>query len=114
LLTAIGNDVSFAEVFSFQLRILGRPGDGLIAISSSGNSENIVQALRTAKELKMSTIALTGYDGGQAASLADINLHVDSQNYGVAEDGHQSIMHALAQYIRQAHMRSDLFGKRKF
>jgi len=100
LITAIANDIGYEDIFSFQLASLAKPGDLLIAISSSGASPNIVSALRWARESRVRTIAMTGFAGGAAAELADVVLHVDAQNYGVVEDVHQSLMHALAQYIR--------------
>jgi phosphoheptose isomerase len=114
LMLAIGNDISFEELFSFQVRSWGKPGDLLIAISSSGNSENIVRALKHSKAAGMPTIALTGFSGGRAAELADIGIHVSSQNYGVVEDLHQSVMHMLAQFIRSKHMDPLLIPQRKF
>jgi len=104
LMTAIGNDIAFEEIFAFQLSTMARPGDLLLSISSSGNSENIVRAVRWAKEHQIETIAMTGFDGGRSAELADVNLHVAASNYGVVEDTHQSLMHVLAQYIRHAGM----------
>ena len=114
LLSAIGNDIGFEETFSYQVRSWGKPGDLLMAISSSGNSENIVRALREAKTAGMATIALTGFDGGRAAGLADVGIHVASQNNGVVEDLHQSVMHLLAQFIRAKHMDAALIPQRKF
>jgi len=102
--TAISNDLSYEEVFAFQLESYGSPGDVLVAISSSGNSPNIVRVLTLAKDKGMSTIAMVGFSGGKAKAIADIVLHVDSGNYGVVEDIHQSLMHILAQFIRQRHM----------
>jgi|SRR5579864_5688719 len=100
LCTAISNDFSYAEVFSYQVRALGESGDVLIAISSSGNSENIVAALAAARERGMRTIAMVGFDGGRAAGSAEVVLHIKQHNYGIVEDCHQSIMHILAQFIR--------------
>jgi D-sedoheptulose 7-phosphate isomerase len=114
MITAIGNDISFDEIFVYQLRSLAKPGDVLITISSSGNSENIVRAAMWAKENRIKVISMTGFSGGRSAGIADVNLHVDSDNYGVIEDVHQSLMHILAQYIRQAHMKEDLIRQRKF
>src|SRR5262249_35798204 len=104
LLTAIMNDIGQDQVFSYQLESLASRGDVLIAISSSGASPNIVHALRKAREMQLTTIAFTGFCGGDAAKLADVSLHVTAQNYGVIEDMHQSIMHMLAQYLRQGHL----------
>jgi len=114
LLSAIGNDIGYEETFSYQVRSWGKTGDLLMAISSSGNSENIVRALREAKTAGMATIALTGFDGGRAAVLADVSINVPSQNYGVVEDLHQSVMHMLAQFIRAKQMEPALIAQRKF
>jgi D-sedoheptulose 7-phosphate isomerase len=101
---AIANDISFADIFAHQLTVAARAGDLLIAVSSSGNSENIVRALDWARGNGLGTIALTGFAGGRAAAMAEINLHVPAHNYGICEDIHQSLMHTLAQFIRQAVM----------
>ncbi len=114
LMLAIGNDIEFAEIFAFQLRSWAKPGDMLLAISSSGNSENIVRAIDWAKNAGVATLAFTGFDGGRAAGLADVSVHVAAHNYGIVEDLHQSLMHLLAQYIRQRHMAAELVAVRKF
>lgn len=102
--TAIANDLAYDKIFSFQLQSYASAGDVLVAISSSGNSPNIVNALQWAKSNAVRSIAMTGFSGGKAREIADISLHVDAHNYGVVEDVHQSIMHALAQFLRQRHM----------
>jgi phosphoheptose isomerase len=104
LITAIANDISYAEVFAYQLKTMAEPGDVLISISSSGNSENIVRAIDWARQNDMGTIAMTGFSGGRSSKLAEINLHVAAENYGVVEDIHQSMMHVFAQYLRQSGM----------
>jgi D-sedoheptulose 7-phosphate isomerase len=114
MITAIANDLSYAEVFVYPLRSLARPGDALITISSSGDSENIVAAATWARENGIPVIAMTGFSGGRSARIADVNLHVDADNYGVIEDVHQSLMHILAQFIRQAHMEEAVIALRKF
>jgi len=100
LITAIGNDISYDEIYSYQLSMFGQAADLLVAISSSGNSPNIIKALQTAKQNGIKTIAFVGFDGGQAKSLADIVFHIPVKNYGIVEDAHQALMHILAQYIR--------------
>lgn len=100
LVTAIANDISYSEVFSYQLNMKANPGDVLIVISSSGQSPNIIKALETAKKKQMTTVSLVGFDGGMAKQLAQYSLHVNSQNYGVVEDAHQALMHIIAQSIR--------------
>jgi phosphoheptose isomerase len=107
LLTAIANDLGYENVFVHQLQSQARPGDVLIAVSSSGRSANIVHALAWARDHGLRTIAITGFGGGEARTMAEVAIHVDSTNYGVVEDVHQAIMHALAQYIRQSRMTAD-------
>lgn len=114
LITAIANDLDYAEVFAHQLKNAARPGDVLITISSSGDSENIVRALAWASENGMTTIALSGFSGGRSAAIADINLHVSAENYGVVEDVHQSLMHILAQYVRMSEVPADLVQTLRF
>ena len=104
LLTAIANDMAYEDVFAYQLESHSSAGDVLIAVSSSGRSPNILRALTYAREHGLKTIALTGFEGGAAQALADVSIHVDAANYGIVEDLHQAIMHALAQYIRQSRM----------
>jgi phosphoheptose isomerase len=108
LLTAIANDMTYEDVFVYQLQSQSGPGDVLIAVSSSGRSPNIVRALTWARDHGLRTIALTGFDGGDAKAVAEVTVHVDGTNYGIVEDLHQAIMHALAQYIRQSRMTADV------
>lgn len=114
IITAIGNDLSYDEIFRYQLQTLAKPGDALITISSSGDSENVVRAAQWAKDNQLPVISMTGFSGGRTAKLADINLHVTADNYGIIEDVHQSLMHILAQYIRQSQMNEELIKVRKF
>ena len=88
IITAIGNDISYDEIFSYQLSTLATPGDALITISSSGNSENIVRAATWAKANGLPVISMTGFEGGRSADIADVNLHVKQDNYVVVEDVH--------------------------
>jgi phosphoheptose isomerase len=115
LLTAIGNDFSFDRVFDYQLANAAQAGDVLVAVSSSGNSPNIVRAIETAKGLGLRTIGLAGFDGGRLAASAEVVLHVRVANYGVVEDVHQSLMHVLAQYLRMSALEAGTDpGKTKF
>jgi D-sedoheptulose 7-phosphate isomerase/D-glycero-D-manno-heptose 1,7-bisphosphate phosphatase len=107
LITAIANDMSYEDVFTYQLQSQSGPGDVLIAVSSSGRSPNIVRALTWARDHDLHTIALTGFDGGDAKRAAEVNIHVEAANYGIVEDLHHAIMHALAHYIRQSRMTAD-------
>lgn len=113
-ITAIGNDLEFAEIFAYQLRTFARPGDGLLTISASGNSENVVRALGWARSNGLTTIAMTGFDGGRCAAMADICLHVPARNYGIVEDVHQSMMHVFAQYLRMRSMDRGLVAEKHF
>lgn len=99
LYSAIANDFGFEKVFSTQVNFLGRPGDVLLAISSSGNSPNILAAVAAARAIGMSTVGLSGFGGGGLRTAVDVAIHVDANNYGIVEDVHQAIMHILAQYI---------------
>ncbi len=108
LITAVANDIAYEEVFAFQLGALAKAGDALISISSSGNSPNIVKALDWCRANGVTSIAFTGFSGGKAQGMADISLHAAEGNYGVVEDVHQSLMHALAQYIRHSRLSGDV------
>jgi len=114
LLTAIANDMGYENVFVYQLQSQARPGDVLVAVSSSGRSPNIVQALTWARDNGLRTIAVTGFDGGAARAVAEVSVHIDCTNYGIVEDLHQAIMHALAQYIRQSRMAADTISTSVF
>jgi phosphoheptose isomerase len=107
LLTAIANDIAYDNIFAYQLQSLSEPGDVLIAVTSSGRSPNIVGALAWARDNGLRTIALTGFSGGDARNLADVTIHVEAANYGIVEDLHQAIMHALAQFARQSRMTTE-------
>jgi phosphoheptose isomerase len=100
LLTALANDMSYAEVFSLQLEYYVRPEDAVLLISSSGNSPNVVAACEAARAAGIPTLALVGFDGGKLRGLADVVVWVPVDNYGITEDIHQSIMHCLTQFMR--------------
>lgn len=110
LLTALGNDLGYENIFSKQIEYMAQEGDVLLAISSSGNSPNIVNAIKAGNNKKLITISFTGFDGGQASKLSLFNLHTPVKNYGIVEDTHQIVMHVLAQYIRLSyhHKNSEL------
>jgi phosphoheptose isomerase len=114
LLTAIANDTGYENIFVHQLQSQSEPGDVLLAVSSSGRSPNIVRALTWARDLGLRTIAVTGFDGGAARAAAEVSVHVDCTNYGIIEDLHQAIMHALAQYVRQSRMSADAISMTVF
>jgi phosphoheptose isomerase len=114
LLTAIANDTGYEKIFVYQLQAQSEPGDVLLAVSSSGRSPNIVRALTWARDRGLRTIAVTGFDGGAARAAAEVSVHVECTNYGIVEDLHQAIMHALAQYIRHSRMSADAISMTVF
>jgi D-sedoheptulose 7-phosphate isomerase len=94
-LTAIGNDYSFEEIFSRQVEALVRRGDIVIGISTSGNSANVIRALRAAKKLQAFTVGLTGQTGGKLARAADLVLKVPSQDTQRIQESHITIGHIV-------------------
>lgn len=105
LLSATANDFSYNDVFAWQLKNFACSNDLLFAISSSGNSSNILKAAHTASEKKMRIISLSGFDGGEIANLADIPMVTRSTpgNYGPVEDAHSIICHFIARRLRLRH-----------
>jgi D-sedoheptulose 7-phosphate isomerase len=102
ILTSIGNDYAFKHVFSRQIRALGHAGDMLLAISTSGNSVNILEAIRAAHEHDMQVIALTGRGGGRACALLreeDIHLCVPAQRTARIQEVHLLMIHCLCDGI---------------
>ena len=101
LMTAIGNDLSYDRVFSEMIRHRMKPHDVLIAISASGNSPNIVAALKEAKTIGCTIIGLTGFEGGVLAREADIQLHAADTTYGPVEDVHLICNHYLVESLKR-------------
>jgi len=95
ILTAIGNDFGFEQVFVKQVSALGKPGDILVGISTSGNSDNIILALSEARELGMVTLGLTGNQGGKMGGLCDILINVDSDRTPLVQEIHIAVGHLL-------------------
>jgi D-sedoheptulose 7-phosphate isomerase len=95
LLTCIGNDYCYDEIFARQVRALARPGDILIVFSTSGRSANVLRALQTAREMQIRSIAFLGKDGGPALGLADEALVVPHTDTARIQEGHQFLMHSL-------------------
>lgn len=101
LITAIANDIGFEFIFSHQLIRKAAPGDLCIAISASGNSPNLLQAISTAKHINLVTVGILGFDGGKLADMVDFSVIVKTElgKYGPVEDIHLSICHELASLI---------------
>ena len=98
-LTAISNDYGYDHVFSRQIAALAKPGDLFIAISTSGNSKNIIHALNTAKEYGCVTLGLSGRDGGEMNSLCDLNIVVPDQTTARIQEMHILIGHIFCKAI---------------
>lgn len=100
-ITATGNDIAFEDVFSRQLKSLARKGDLLVVISASGNSPNLLKLVDDAKKIGVQVIAMTGFDGGLLAQIADLSVHVPTAmgDYGVAEDLHLMIGHIVKEAL---------------
>ena len=107
IITSVSNDVSFDRIFSKQLRAIGRLGDVALAISTSGNSPNITIGIETARELGLTSIALTGGDGGKALKMSDYKLNVSGSRLASRiQETHITIGHVLCELIEE-----ELFGE---
>lgn len=100
-LTAVANDYGYDHVYSRMIDGIGKPGDVLVGISTSGNSINIVRALESAKKNKMKTIALTGAAGGKVANLADLSIKVPSDDTPRIQESHITIGHIICQLVEE-------------
>jgi D-sedoheptulose 7-phosphate isomerase len=102
LVTAIANDRDFATVFADQLRVLARPGDMALALSTSGQSPNLIRALEAARELELTTIAFAGGDGGPLARLADHALVVPAFSIHRIQEAHVALYHVVWDLVHVA------------
>ena len=100
VLTAVGNDYGYDEIFEEQLRGLVEPGDLAIGISASGNSPNVLRAIEYARSEGAATLGLVGFGGGKLAEAADLALVVSPRNYGLSEEAHLILIHILTQYLK--------------
>ena len=105
ILTALANDYSYEDVFARQVEALGREGDVVIGISTSGNSPNVLKALRTAKERGMASIGLAGETGGALQHVADVCFRAPSRSTSRIQETHITVGHSLCEMIEQ-----ELFG----
>lgn len=105
ILTAIGNDYGFENIFSRQVEALGSPGDLLFGISTSGNSTNCISALRQAKTMGLRTVGLLGGHGGAMADMVDLSVIVPSEETPRVQEAHATIIHLLCDLIEK-----QLFG----
>jgi D-sedoheptulose 7-phosphate isomerase len=101
IITAVGNDFGYDEIFVRQLRVLGREGDVVVGISASGNSSNLLRTFEFAKSVGIKTVAITAFDGGKMKQMADECVHVPTapKEYGPAEDAHMVLDHLVGAYL---------------
>jgi len=101
VLTALGNDYGYGEIFIRQLKIYGKRGDVIVGISASGNSQNLIAVFEYAMGVDISTVSLTAFDGGKMKEMADYTVHVPTlkDEYGPAEDVHMILDHLVGSYL---------------
>lgn len=101
IITALGNDFGYEEIFVRQLRVLGIAGDVVVGISASGNSPNLIRTFEYAKSAGIKTVAITAFDGGKMKQMADQCIHVPTppKEYGPAEDAHMILDHLVGAYL---------------
>ena len=114
LISAIANDINYDDIFSFQIEKLCKRNDILFLFSVSGNSKNLIKAVKKAKTKGIKTISFTGFNGGRLSKITDMNLNFPMANYGIVEDCHISIMHFLSQYLRNTKIKSKNYKKINF
>jgi D-sedoheptulose 7-phosphate isomerase len=109
-LTATGNDLDFDQIFSRQISVLGKSKDILIAISASGNSSNLIKAVKTAKSIGIDTVGIIGFDGGKLALDVDFLIHVPTYQgaYGLSEDAHLTINHIITSILKKESKRESI------
>ena len=99
-ITCVGNDYGFDYIFSRYVEAVGKPGDVLLAISTSGNSANVLNALKVAQQMGMKVVALTGKSGGEIGKLADVEIRVPHSGYSDRiQEIHIQVIHSLIHYI---------------
>ena len=101
VVTALGNDIAFDQIFSFQMGNVMRPGDVLIVISASGNSPDILNACKCAKEIGAKVISLSGFGGGKVVEYADAKMVSDMRSYERVEDLHMMICHLIVCWFKE-------------
>ena len=101
LLTCLANDVGYENIYSYQLKAMGKEGDLLIVLSGSGNSENIINAINIAAEKNIRSCAILGYSGGKALEIADFAIHFDIDDMQIAEDCQLIVGHMLMRWLME-------------
>ena len=106
ILTCLGNDVGYDAIFSEQLKTLGQSGDSLLVFSGSGNSANVLEAIKTAKTLGITSYAIVGFSGGKSKELADHSIHIELDDMQISEDFQCIVGHMLMQWLHQNNPRN--------
>jgi D-sedoheptulose 7-phosphate isomerase len=101
VLTSIGNDYGFDKVFARQIEALGRPGDIVLAITTSGESRNVVVALETARSRSLTTIGVTGRDGGATGPRVDVHVNVPSDNPARVQEVQRTLLHVMCELVER-------------
>jgi D-sedoheptulose 7-phosphate isomerase len=101
-LTAVANDYSYEQIYSRMIKAIGEPGDVLIGLSTSGNSENVVRALEVAQEKGMTTISFTGEGGGKMKALSQIHLEIPSKDTPRIQECHMLVGHTMCEIVERA------------
>ena len=103
IISAIGNDFGYDDIFLRQVKVYAKPGDVLVAISASGNSNNLLSAIKYANDNNIVTVSMTAFDGGKLRSLTKNSIHVSTElkEYGPAEDAHLIINHLVMSYLKR-------------
>ena len=114
LITAIANDISYDEIFSFQASRYIKSGDILILISSSGNSKNIKSVLKYCNKNNIKTIGFSNFSGGYLKKNCTISIHSKIDNYGIGEDINHILMHSIMQYLSLKHLKKSKSKKNNF
>jgi D-sedoheptulose 7-phosphate isomerase len=99
VLTCAGNDFGYDRVFARQVEALGNPGDLLIVLTTSGNSENLLQAIEEARRRQMTTVAFLGKGGGKAKGMSDMELIVPSETTARVQEAHKLLFHVISEWI---------------
>ena len=102
IITALGNDAGYANIFVEQLKVFFEPGDIVVAISASGNSDNVLEAVQFANEHDGKSVGLTGFDGGRLKNICGLGIHVPTahREYELVEDVHHAVCHMFANYLK--------------
>ncbi|HDI78081.1 MAG TPA: SIS domain-containing protein [Desulfobacteraceae bacterium] len=99
ILTSIGNDYSFEDIFSKQVRALGKSGDILIGISTSGRSRNVINAIKVAKEMEIYTVAFSGGEGGELSEVSDMSFNIRGKNTARIQETHIFLGHVICELV---------------